>query len=240
MSDVGEVMVKHVDNPLGPPALLCELIGTRLAAWLGLRTFEAFVVPFPRALLVDGARPQDEPPAFVTLFTAGRPWSGTANDLERAGNREDVAGFVLFDTWTRNRDRYWAGRGDVRKNLGNVFLADDGPTLMAIDHTECFKSMRSLGPWVGHIESVRDSDIFGLFPGFGPHMRRAALQTYVDRLGAFGRTELDAILSEVPAAWWNSSALRPALESAILERGRFVCEHLRGWLDDQHAWHTLL
>jgi hypothetical protein len=50
MTDAGKAFVKTLGNPEGPAALISEWIGTRLAAWLGLPTFDIAIVDYPDEL----------------------------------------------------------------------------------------------------------------------------------------------------------------------------------------------
>lgn len=49
-TDTGRAYVKTLGNPEGPDALVSEWIGTRLAQWLGLPTFDIAVVEYPEGL----------------------------------------------------------------------------------------------------------------------------------------------------------------------------------------------
>ena len=62
-------VVKLPDNPSGPDALICDLVGTNLAAAIGLATFDVAVTDFPLELVGR----QGAVPAFVTRYRNGRP-----------------------------------------------------------------------------------------------------------------------------------------------------------------------
>ncbi len=51
-TDAGRAYVKTLGNPEGPDALVSECLGTRLAQWLGLPTFDVAVVDYPDELEV--------------------------------------------------------------------------------------------------------------------------------------------------------------------------------------------
>jgi hypothetical protein len=45
VTDLGAGYLKGLGNPEGPHVLVSELVGTRLANWLGLPTFEFGIIP---------------------------------------------------------------------------------------------------------------------------------------------------------------------------------------------------
>ena len=44
-TDQGSAFLKAMGNPEGPHVLACDLVGTRLANWFGLPTFEFGTIP---------------------------------------------------------------------------------------------------------------------------------------------------------------------------------------------------
>src|SRR5204863_5353414 len=68
-TDSGDAYVKTLENPEGTAGLVAELVGTSLARWLGLPTFDFSVLGFPSELLPikykDGFEAQSGP-AFAT------------------------------------------------------------------------------------------------------------------------------------------------------------------------------
>ena len=96
-------------NPQGPHQLACEYVGTQLAAWFGLPTFDYALMAVDATVdeipLKDGSFAESGP-AFVTRAAAGHPWGGSAEELDALVNPEAVTHLVVFDTWTLNCDRY--------------------------------------------------------------------------------------------------------------------------------------
>jgi len=147
-TDAGPGYLKALGNPEGPHVLACEWVGTQLAKWFDLPTFDFSLItvavedeiPFAKGGLAEPG------PAFITRAESGEPWSAHESQLKRIANPEDIARLVVFDTWTLNCDRYQpppegvAGR--ARVNWNNVFLSGEAPAgqllLKAIDHTHCF------------------------------------------------------------------------------------------------------
>jgi hypothetical protein len=172
VTDAGRGYLKALGNRQGPHALACEWVGTQLADWLGLQTFDYALlrlqeddeIPLPRGHM---AR---EGPAFITRAESGSAWGGEASELAAVVNRDDVSGLVVFDTWTRNCDRCPPQDAGRRPNYDNVFLSADGTSagqlrLVAMDHTHCFCCGRELDHHVANIDRVQDSRVYGLFPG---------------------------------------------------------------------------
>jgi hypothetical protein len=125
MTDAGRAYAKTLGNPEGPDALVSEWIGTGLARWLGLPTFDVAVVDYPDELsfkLPKGCETQAGP-AFIACEVRGRSWGGGEDDLTWVENPEDICGLVVFDTWTRNYDRYAESSGPPRCNFRNVATA---------------------------------------------------------------------------------------------------------------------
>ena len=112
VTDVGVGFAKFLGNREGPHVLACELMGTKLAALLGLPVFDHAVFEYdgvPEIRLYSGgiARPG---PTWITRREEGTPWSGKEEDLRLISNPEDIARLVVLDTWTRNCHRYCPAR----------------------------------------------------------------------------------------------------------------------------------
>jgi hypothetical protein len=109
VTDQGRAYIKALGNRQGPHPLACELVATQLAEWFALPTFEYALIriddivdeiPFNRGGKAASGT------AFVTRATEGHPWGGSPEELEALVNPEDISRLVVFDTWTRNCDRY--------------------------------------------------------------------------------------------------------------------------------------
>lgn len=107
-TDAGPGYLKAIGSAEGPHILACELIGSRLARWLGLPTFEFTVIEvteFGEIAFHDG-RLARVGPAFISLAERGEPWGGSGSQLAKLTNAQDVSRLVVFDTWTLNCDRH--------------------------------------------------------------------------------------------------------------------------------------
>ena len=180
ITDVGPAFIKAMGNRQGPHALACEYVGTQLAQWFGLPTFDFAIltvdatvdeIPFLR-----GGRAASGP-AFVTRATAGHNWGGSEDELKRLVNPEAISRLIVFDTWTRNCDRHPPDLSVRHANYDNVFSEDVGPResdqcrLVAMDHGHCFTSAEELNGRVARIDFVKDPGLYGLFPGFVSRVR---------------------------------------------------------------------
>lgn len=227
-TDLGEGYLKTLGGSSDPHPLACELVGTMLAAWLGLRTLEYGVIEVDeefRPTLANGQL-AGVGPAFITRAEDGIPWGGKAHDLNALTNPEDVARLIVFDTWTQNCDRYLPREGGVpRTNLGNVFLSRDGVgggrfTLKAIDQGCCFTCDRELT--TRNLSATTDEHIYGFFPGFRVLARRDTALRAVDRLESITPQLIASFVSRIPDGWDVTAPVRGRLCDWIHARAMWV------------------
>lgn len=207
-----------------------------LAEWLGLRTLQYGIIEVTTAFepeLGNGVL-AEVGPAFITRAEEGHDWSGNARDLEFVDNADDAALFVVFDTWTRNCDRYLPReRQNPRQNLGNVFLSHEGAQpgrfiLKAIDHGCCFTCNRDLSSQ--GLAPQLDDQVYGLFPGFRPFARRDTALRALDRLESITRQEIERIVGAIPRQWDVSASVRAVWCDWIYTRARQVRRVIEGAL----------
>lgn len=230
-TDVGPGYLKALGNHGSPHYLAADLVGTELARWLGLPTFDWAIVdvtPEDEIRFVDG-RLAETGPAFITREQSGTTWSGTESDLDALVNPADLGKLVLFDTWTRNCDRHPPDLTKRKVNRNNVFLSNEGMPdgqwqLMAMDHTHCFDCGRDLNAHLARVDLVQDDRLFGLFPEFskliGQHPQGVA--DGLGRLHTLDRNWLLSVVAQIPARWQVDDAARLALVTLLIERAHFV------------------
>jgi hypothetical protein len=240
-----EAFIKTLGNPEGPGALLCEYVGTALARWLGLETADMAVFDMPASpqLAYKEGFASLPGPAFASRYLTGKVWDGFADDLAELANPEAIAGLVLFDTWTRNNDRYSVRAGQPRRNIRNVYIAwrRGGHRLVALDQSACFgRFVTDWGRRLRRIGEKKDETVFGLFPEFLPHVTRKTLRPYLDRLCAFRAPHIDEILKDVPSLWFDHPDHREALVEFCVERAAFLCANAEQLLGAACAWHRAL
>jgi hypothetical protein len=144
-TDAGRAYIKPMGNRQGPHVLATDWVGTHLAKWFGLSTFDVAIIRVEAKNVFElprGARAEPGP-AFVARAEAGDAWGGGSKELETLINPEDISRIVIFDTWTLNCDRYHFDPNARRPNYANVFLStesvEEGRTrLIAMDHGLCF------------------------------------------------------------------------------------------------------
>ena len=166
-------------------------------------------------------------PALITRAERGATWGGSAKELSRVDNTQDIGRLVVFDSWTLNCDRYHPDQTKRRPHYDNVFLSTEGAPpgrllLKAIDHTHCFTCGRDITYLVASIEQVKDSQIYGLFPGFLPYLRHEDVRRAIQDLQAITQPEIAAIVSTIPTAWEVDQPSRDALVELISRRASFI------------------
>jgi hypothetical protein len=233
LTDAGEGYLKAMANPAGEHCMACEWVATHLARWFKLPTFDFALIevtdldeiPFFR-----GGQAQPGP-AFITRGEAGEPWSGKGNQLNRLINPLDISRLVVFDTWILNCDRY-APTGRRKPNYNNVFLSEEAPEgyllLKAMDHTHAFNCGRDLTPRIAHLDRIRDSNVYGLFPAFTTRLDRDAFHQALDDLSQLPRQFVAEIVRSIPREWDVSPDTRRALTDLIVERALYLAQNRTG------------
>lgn len=239
ITDAGRAYIKAMGNRQGPHTLACEFVGTQLARWFGLATFDDAIltldgddeIPFHR-----GGQAQAGP-AFVTRAEPGHTWGGSEGELAAVVNPDDIARLVVFDTWTLNCDRHPPDLTVRKPNYDNVFLSEEAAEagrfrLVAMDHTHCFTCGRDLTQPVATIDRTRDERVYGLFPGFVPLVRerREIVEQAAERLRSFDADTCRSIVASIPPAWEVSEEARTGLCDLLCQRAGFVADNVVGWL----------
>lgn len=233
LTDAGPAFIKAMGNRQGPHALACELVGTQLAKWLGLPTFDFAIltidsvldeIPFKR-----GGKAASGP-AFVTRAVENQSWGGSEKELKRLVNPEAIARLVVFDTWTLNADRYPPDLSTRRQNLDNVFLEKQlGPPkgklrLIAMDHSHCFTSGGELSRKLAHVGQVKDERIYGLFPAFRQFVHQDGVDSALERLCQFSQADALEIMQTIPNEWEVNSQAISAWVEFLCQRAKFLAD----------------
>ena len=222
----------------GPPAtdgnamLLREWVGTKLADAFGLQTLsyglmaEPLAEGDPEIALSDGNNLRRDI-VFATKAEEGAAWEGGPEQLRIVGNPSAFGRLVVFDTWVRNRDRFFM-RPDGRRheNMSNVFISADvnrsrSPTLLAIDHTHILGSDAVIDCGAAS-EAVSDEAVYGNFPSF------ETLVTECDVAGALGTLhelsyqDVLNLVAETPAEWGMTIQRAHRLARFLVARAQFL------------------
>jgi len=244
VTDAGPAYIKAMGNRQGPHALACEWVGTQLAHWFGLPTFDFALMNIDAAvdeipLFRSGKAASG--PAFVTRAVAGHKWGGSEGELDALLNPEAISHLVVFDTWTRNCDRHPPDLTVRKPNRDNVFLEDFGDReagrcrLVAMDHGCCFNWGRDLSPRIAGLDTIRDSGLYGLFPAFVPRVRQADVESAISRLRQVDEGFVADIVASIPSAWEVNRKSRDALRKLICQRAAFVADTILGVIS-KNCW----
>lgn len=106
-TDAGRAYIKPMGNRQGPHVLATDWVGTHLAKWFGLSTFDIALLNLGADDVFDlprGAKAKPGP-AFASRALPGDPWGRSGLQLDLIVNPEDITRLVVFDTWTLNCDR---------------------------------------------------------------------------------------------------------------------------------------
>jgi hypothetical protein len=228
---LGDGFLKALGNPEGPHALACDLVGSMLAEWLGLSTFDFSVIEVTgddEIPFTNGGRAAIGP-AFISRAEEGFNWGGTEKELIAVVNPLEISGLVVLDTWTLNYDRY--SPDGNRVNRDNVFLIHtlgekSGLRIMAMDFTHAFRQGKDINRKVGFIEKIRDVKVYGLFPEFWRFLNRAEVRRLTAVLAGFTRANAEKIIREIPEAWEVDGSGRTALATLVTERAHFLGQNL--------------
>lgn len=251
-TDLGPAYLKAMGPHESPNALACELIGTRLAQWLGLNTLNFSVIALDDIVEIElknalgerigFARPG---PAFITRAEDGSSWGGNARQLTQLSNPDDISRLVVFDTWTLNCDRYRPPQeggpsAKPRVNLDNVFLSAEAPPgkllLKAIDHGCCFTCGRELTSRVGTIDNSKSPMIYGRFPDFQDFLDRSVVREATARLRTIDKEAVASMMADLPTEWEvRKEVLIPWID-LIVSRAIFVADTIEAKLWPQQEF----
>ncbi len=243
-TDAGRAYIKPMGNRQGPHVLATDWVGTHLAKWLGLSTFDIAILtlgpddtfPLPRN---HTAAPG---PAFAARALAGDPWGKSGQQLDALVNPDDITRLVVFDTWTLNCDRHHHDLNVRRPNYDNVFLSSQDVEpgkrrLIAMDHGLCFiRSGEDLTPRLASIDKVQDDHVYGLFPEFRKWLRVDIIEQCARRLREMDDQTAQAMIATVPTQWEVPNEARRAWAELICRRSSFVADSVRKWIDQVAPW----
>ena len=239
VTDAGPAYLKAIGNPEGEHALAADLLGTQLAAWFDLPTFEFGVLlltPSDQVPLTHNQVAQPGP-AFVTRKMDGHSWGGASEELTELSNPGDVGKLVVLDTWLRNADRFpprGAVVGDPARrdpNLDNVFLAagnrGQAPRLIAMDFSHAFTCGRPITSRLSAIDVVRERAVYGLFDEFRPYLTQGVVDDAQGKLSSIDPAAVAKMVAAIPPEWQVSDLARLALETFTCDRARWLGDNLR-------------
>ena len=228
-SDGHYYVVKFQNNPQHRRVLVNELLGTRLAARLGLPTTPVAVVEVPEELIgltpeLAMELPRSRMPCLPGLQFGSRypgdPRRLTLHDflpderLRAVENLHDFAGMLVFDKWTCNTNGRQTVFFNEPRGDGDGWGAYHA---VMIDQGFCFNA----GEW-----NFPDAPLRGLYARnrvydgvTGMHSFAPWLERLEKRLG---ERVLDEVAQEIPPAWYEDDydALLRLLEQLHARRER--------------------
>ncbi len=209
--------------------MACEWIGTKLAAWFGLPTFNVAIIQVESEdeIPLGHGRMAETGSAFVSRMERGHPWGGGVKELSLVHNIEQVNDLVVFDTWVLNCDRHPPDLKTRKPNRDNVFFSEeDAPdgmfTLKAIDHTHCFTCGRELNESATKIENVKDDRIYGLFPEFADHVEDGLVRKSLAKLAKLDSCFVRDLVYSIPVDWEVPRNVQDKIIELICDRADFV------------------
>ena len=227
-TDAGTGFLKGMGNPAGNIALASELVAGELAACIGLRVPEFAVVNVTDLdIPMQGHGPVHRGPAFISRTIDGFPSDGTDAFVSRLDRPGDIAKLVLFDSWTRNADRYPPIDAWGEPNRDNLFFTAIARRfgIVALDHSHAFVE-GDLETEIG-LQAVReDARVYGLFPEFCPYVAEGDVLAAAHQIGHIDAALVREIVGSIPMAWGPSAGARLAWVDTILARAAVVSQSL--------------
>ena len=248
-ADDNYYVVKFQNNPQGRRILANELLGSRLAARMGLPVAGADTVEVRRGLiertddlviqLGRGREPCLAGLQFGSRFP-GDPAATVVYDflpdeqLREVGNLDAFAGVLVFDKWTCNTNGRQAvffrpGEGRREKVQGLAVAADSAGarenrySATMIDHGFCFNA----GEW-----NFPDAPLRGIYARamvYEGVRGMEAFEPWLARLEKLDEGALGEAAGEIPPEWYDGDL--DALEKMLAQlerRRRLVPELIRG------------
>lgn len=222
-SNGGYYVVKFQNNPQGLRILANELLGTRLAARLGLRVPEADIVDVREELIINtkdmviqmgrGSTRCKAGKQFASRYP-GKPAETSVYDflpdeqLQGLSNLSDFLGMLVFDKWTCNTNGRQAIFFRERESLNySAQMIDNGFCFNASEWNFPDAPLRGLYSRHHVYKSVTGMDSFG---------------AWIQRLEKIGEEVLEDIYSKIPPEWYecDSDAMEYLLEQLLRRRNR--------------------
>ena len=243
-TDAGRAYIKPMGNRQGPHVLATDWVGTHLAKWFGLSTFDIAILNLGADDVFDlprGAKAKPGP-AFASRALPGDPWGKSGLQLDLLVNPEDITRLVIFDTWTLNCDRHHHDITVRKPNYDNVYLSSENlepgtRRLIAMDHGLCFiRSGEDLTARLANIDKVQDEHVYGLFPEFRGRLRESIITSCAARLREMDAATAQGMIATVPREWEVSKETRGAWVELISRRAILVADNVRQWIELTAPW----
>lgn len=218
-------VVKFRSNAQGLRVLPNELIAGGCAQALGLPVPTMALVNVPKKLL-DSTKELEQFRAtpglqFGSKFVPrghSEPWLAM---LHKAENLSDLAGILVFDTWTNNRDRAWRA-----SNIELVKGADGHYRVIIFDNGWVFGgdpdwSAESVS---AQRDIVRPPFMYGVvYNSFRPHIRgENPFDSWLRKLEHLPSKTIQRVIQKVPDEWGIRPGEQKALADYLIHRRKLV------------------
>jgi len=240
LTDKGRGYFKALGNPEGPLCLAKEFVGTSLADWLGISTFEYGIIHItgvPEIQLLGGGTAQCGP-GFITKEEKGEVWNGSSKTIKHIANPEDITRLVCLDTWIRNPDRYSLRKdGTPHERFDNVFLSacpNGGLLLKGFDFSHVLFCDTAF------ISKVSDKTVYGLFSQFRDFLSKETAIHVCDKLKTVKEKHVRQIIDEIPNEWEVDSATRKSWIEFLTARANFLSKNFLTMIELQNVSEDVL
>lgn len=213
-------IVKFQGNPQGTRILVNELLGTMLAARMGLPTTPVAICYVSEDLVrltpdlcfqIAGGRIPCQPGLHFGSCYVGDSRNARVRDdllpdyeLARVKNVADFMGMLVFDKWTCNTD----GRQTL------FIQAEDGQQVVMVDQGMCFNGSE----WTFPDAPLRG--LFGRYVVYGCVHGMDDFERWLGKLEAINESVLMSIANSIPPEWYDGDweCLQCLLERLCLRR----------------------
>lgn len=240
---VGPCVVKFLQNPQGPKAIVNELVGFGVARHLGLEYPQIGIVEVNASALPDNGTLtisfDDEPYTYKPgLHFYSKLLSSAADltvfnfDSMALQNPNMLAGIVVLDLLLGNFDR--------KPNNSNLLLhREDRLSIKLIDLSMAFGSM------IWEANDLRNPllpPVDQRIPYAGDismllkHIRRDDFDPYLARLDSLNTTVLESIVNQIPQSWGTNGAERDALLEYLKQRVDALPSYIQERLKRESWW----
>jgi hypothetical protein len=217
-TDLGNGFLKGMGNPVGNESLALEIVGSELAAHIGLLVPDFAILELQDIDIptTDGGLIQHGP-AFISKEVDGVMAGGLDQFLTKLLHPEHVSLLVLFDTWIRNFDRFPPpDSDDPSPRLDNLLftIVKRKFNMVVFDHTHAFvETTLDLELENGNLQT--DNRLFGVGPGFEIVVNEASVNRACDIIKSIDSNMLAEIVDSVPVEWGPTTAVRDAWVEAL-------------------------
>jgi hypothetical protein len=239
LTDAGEVFIKPLGNAVGPHALAREWIGTSIARYLELKTFDFAIMDVEADDDIPlGHNRQALPgPAFVTRKMNGFVWGGDMKQLEKVNDKGVFSRLVVLDTLILNQDRYPPSGSARKPNRDNIFLSERSDEkgrydLFAFDHSDCLRAPADLSPLIKNISNTKDEKVYGLYPEFYGFITYETVNMVLTKLVDLAGSKIDSILNFIPDQWEINNDTKDALKVFLCERTTFLLGNIHRMISE--------